>query len=287
MENSFTRNLNQGKDFSVDHFIIDYAIGCGLIDRDYSLGTYDLNLLLSSISEKMEGVTSLQEGMQLRKNREILKELFEVLPHTVIDDNEVKLPCPKYLDIYPTEVHEKIKPYASQATKAGKKPSKNAEEELVEDYYRYLYFQKEFEFKRDYLTNLSEQEKIELNETIKKHKIEQLKYDINEKEITYNRYSKMIAALNSWEPVGENIKFFLGIKENMIKMLNEGIKVTATQQDINGLKADLEKMVNDKSETRFVEQKIKNCERLIYCHTATLNNITSKLPQVPTSKKLK
>ena len=41
MENSFTSKLNQGKDFSVDHFIIDYAIGCGLVGRDYSLGNYN------------------------------------------------------------------------------------------------------------------------------------------------------------------------------------------------------------------------------------------------------
>ena len=288
MENSFTSKLNQGKDFSVDHFIIDYAIGCGLVGRDYSLGNYNLPSLLAIISEQMDNATSLQEGMQLRKNREVLKELFAVLPNTVIEDNEPNVEKPDYgFDIIPKEVYKKIKPYEAQAKKAENKPSQEkSKEQLEKDYYRNLYYQKNNEFKYEYLVGLSDEQKAILNEQLKQNKLKHLNYDINEKQKTFNRYSKMISAIEKWNPKGENLKFFLGIKENMIKMLNEGIALGCSLSDIQKLKAEAEALYLDNSKSNLINKAIANYDYLQNVHSKTVNSIASNF-QVSKIKNLK
>lgn len=289
MENSFTRKLHNGIDFSVDHFIIDYAIGCGLLGRDYYLGNYDLQSLLTIAGDQLEKASSLQEGMQIRKNMGILRELFSVLPHTFVEDNAVNAEKPDYsFDIFPKDVHQKINPYKQQADKISKRYYKNPSDKSLEsehNYYSYLYYQKDNEFKYEYLVNLSDEEKAELNEQLRQNKIKELKYEISEKQNIYNRYSKMIKNIEQWNPQGENIKFLLGIKENMIKMLYEGISVNSCDlYCVKNLESQLEKIITNPSKTSLVEAEIKNYERLKNMHAQNVSKFAEQM-QTQTAKK--
>lgn len=283
--NAFTSDLFEGKDFNVDNFIINYACSNGLIDKEYFTvgGYHKLEDLLAINSNEMENALSLQEGMQLRKKREILKELFEVLPHSKIKDEIVKIVYPKEVEIFPKEVQKQIKPYATKAEKAKKEQSK---EELEKEYYRNLYIFKDNEIKYEYLTNLSDEEKSLINEQLKEYKIKQLEYEINEKEISNSRYSKMIEAIKEWNPEGKNNNFFLSIKHDMIKMLNESISFNlCTDSNINSLKKQLEAVKLDTSKTKFVDEKISNLEYLKNYYSKLVTKSQSEMQQTTTAKK--